>query len=47
MAVKVGVPKEIVNIVDASNPHYIQTRYPVDVDYDEDLAEEAVENAKR
>jgi len=47
LAVKVGAPKEIVKIGDALNPHYIQTRYPVDVAYDEDLVEEAVENAKR
>jgi HEPN domain-containing protein len=47
LAVKVGAPKEIVKIGDALNPHYIQTRYPVDVTYDEELAEEAVENAKR
>jgi HEPN domain-containing protein len=25
----------------------IQTRYPIDVTYDEELAEEAVENAKK
>jgi HEPN domain-containing protein len=47
LAVKVDAPKEIIKIGDALNPHYIQTRYPVEVTYDEELAEEAVENAKK
>jgi len=38
--------KKIINISKKLNPHYIETRYPVDIEYTKEIADEAFNNAK-
>jgi len=45
LAEKLQAAKNIVEISESLNPHYIQTRYPTGVLYTKDVAEEALENA--
>ena len=47
LAQKVDAPVEIIRICGELNPHYIATRYPVDFSYTKDVAEEALEFAKK
>ncbi|MEW5760132.1 MAG: HEPN domain-containing protein [Candidatus Thermoplasmatota archaeon] len=46
LADRVNVPNKIIKICDALNPHYVETRYPIDVDYNREMAEVALNNAK-
>ncbi len=43
---KVGAPLKILRHCDALNPHYIETRYPMEAEYDDEIAEEAIEKAE-
>lgn len=43
---KINLPQGILQACDALNPHYIDTRYPIGSNYDKDIAEEALNNAK-
>lgn len=46
LARKVGAPAKILEACDTLNPHYIETRYPVEAEYDEDIALKALEKAE-
>ena len=46
LAVKVGAGRGLLVKCDALNPHYIATRYPIDMDYTKSIAEDAFKNAK-
>lgn len=43
---KIEAPKDILNLCEKLNPHYIATRYPTEEDYTEEMAEEALELAR-
>lgn len=45
LAIKAG--KKIVEISRQLNPHYIETRYPLETDYTREIAENAFGNAER
>lgn len=47
LATKIDASQDILKICDKLNPHYIETRYPVEVEYTEEVAKEAVEIAKK
>jgi HEPN domain-containing protein len=47
LASKLKAPKRIIVIGDSLNPHYIQTRYPVEIVYTKEMAKEALENSKK
>lgn len=46
LARKVKAPKKILEACDSLNPHYIQTRYPVEAEYTLEIAEDALSKAK-
>lgn len=39
--------KRITTICKELNPHYLATRYPIEVEYDEDKAKQALENSEK
>ena len=45
LAQKVNAPKKVIIACDSLNPHYIETRYPLDVTYTRDMTEEAIDCA--
>lgn len=47
LAKKVKAPQNILELCDALNPHYIETRYLIDVNYDKDMSKEALDNARK
>lgn len=46
LGVKVNAPDSILKLCDRLNPHYIETRYPVETEYTKGRCEEAIELAK-
>ena len=44
---KVGTPANLIKICDSLNPHYIETRYPLEIEYDKEKAKVAINNAKK
>ena len=44
---RIDVPQNILKACDALNPHYIETRYPIGIDYEKDAAAEALGNARK
>ncbi len=44
---KVNAPNEILKACDSLNPHYIETRYPLDIEYTKEMAEDAFNKAKK
>ncbi len=44
---KVGATKDILDLCEKLNPHYIATRYPTEEDYTEEMAKEALEISKK
>ncbi len=47
LAESLRAPKDILDICEKLNPHYLATRYPSDAGYTEDRAEEALEFAEK
>jgi len=47
LADKVNASKKILEICDQLNPHYIQTRYPVDFTYTRGMTEKAIKDAEK
>lgn len=43
---RVEAPGEVLKSCDALNPHYIETRYPLDIIYSEEMVKDALENAR-
>ncbi len=46
LAIKVGAGDGIVKLCGTLNPHYIATRYPTDIVYRKENAEDAIENCR-
>lgn len=46
LAEKAGAPEDVVDTCDKLNPHYLVTRYPLDEEYTEAKAEEALSYGK-
>ncbi len=44
---KVGAKKAILKCCDALNPHYIETRYIVDIEYSKKMAKDAFKNSEK
>lgn len=44
---KVGAPNEVLELCDSLNPAYVETRYPISVEYDEEMANDALNNAEK
>jgi len=44
---KVKAPRSLLDSCETLNEHYIKTRYPVEIEYDEEIAKDAFEKAKR
>lgn len=44
---KVGASEEILELCDSLNPAYVETRYPLNAEYDEEMAGEALNNARK
>lgn len=47
LSLAIKADKKIVNISKKLNPHYIETRYPVETEYTKEVAKDALENAKK
>lgn len=47
LAEKIGASKEILELCDDLNPAYIETRYPLNVDYDGEMAKDALISARK
>ncbi len=47
LAKKVNASGNIINVCDALNPHYLATRYPLDEEYSEEKAAEALGNSRK
>lgn len=46
LARKVRAPESVLESCDSLNRHYIETRYPIEAEYDEKTAVKALKNAK-
>ena len=47
LCLSLGAGKEMAKICGELNPHYVETRYPVEREYTREIAKSALENARR
>jgi len=47
LASRMDAPEDILKVCDELNPHYIATRYPVEVEYNEEIAKTTLKKAKK